>query len=58
MEVPSPAAPDEYNRHMNGVDLSDQLMEPYSIVRKTKHWWLKLAFQLIGCAIVNSYTMA
>ncbi|XP_063312604.1 piggyBac transposable element-derived protein 4-like [Pelobates fuscus] len=35
-----------YNKHMGGVDLSDQLLQSYLILRKTRAWYKSLAFTL------------
>ena len=48
----------KYNKYMGGVDMSDQLLVSYSIARRSKRWWLKLAFQMIEVALVNSYILA
>ena len=34
----------EYNDYMSGVDKSDQLLQYYSMNRKTVKWWKKLFF--------------
>ena len=43
-----------YNSNMGGVDLSDQLLKCYEIIRKSKKWW-KTFLYLIDVAIVNSF---
>lgn len=40
---------------MGGVDLSDQLLKCYEIMRKSKKWWRTLFFHFIDVAIVNSF---
>ena len=41
----------EYNMYMNGVDRSDQLLQCYEILRKTKMYWKTMFFHLcwFGC---------
>ena len=40
--VSCPYIVDQYNRHMGGVDFTDQLKVYYGYNRKSKHWWLRL----------------
>ena len=40
---------------MGGVDLSNQLLKCYEIIRKSKKWWKTLFLHFIDVAIVNSY---
>lgn len=47
----------DYNRHMGGVDRSDQLGKFYSFSRKTNKWWLKLFFHIINLAVTNAYIL-
>jgi hypothetical protein len=47
----------EYVSYMGGVDLSDQLVQYYSCLRKTVKWWRKLFFHLLELVGVNAYTM-
>ena len=50
-----PPAIKGYNGHMGGVDLSDQLLKCYEIIRKSKKWWKTLFLHFIDVAIVNSF---
>ena len=36
----------EYNSHMGGVDLSDQLVTYYNFVHRTVKWWRRVSFIL------------
>ena len=45
----------DYTKHMFGVDLSDQLLAYYSLLRKSVKWWRKLAIHLVNLAILNAY---
>ena len=45
---------DNYNHHMNGVDLADKHAVHYSFIRKTVKWWRKVMFCLVETAAVNA----
>lgn len=53
-----PRASVDYNYYMGGVDLADQLIEPYDITRKTQKWTKKLAFHFIQMASLNAFVVA
>ena len=36
-----PMAVNDYNRHMGGIDKSDQMLDYYSFTRKAVKWWKK-----------------
>lgn len=42
-----PACVIDYNKHMSGIDRSDQMMAYYSTPRKTVRWYRKIFFHLI-----------
>ncbi|XP_040197603.1 piggyBac transposable element-derived protein 4-like [Rana temporaria] len=46
-----------YNKYMGGVDLSDQILQPYLVMRKSKTWYKKVAIYLIQVAIHNSFVL-
>lgn len=46
-----------YNKYMGGVDLSDQILQPYLVLRKSKTWYKKVAIYLIQVAIHNSFVL-
>ena len=54
-QVNIPPAVKGYNANMGGVDLSDQLLKCYEIIRKSKKWWKTLFLHFIDVAIVNSF---
>jgi hypothetical protein len=54
-EVPIPVIVQNYNRYMNGVDKSDQLIKYYNVLRQTHKYWKTLFLHYIDIAIVNSY---
>jgi hypothetical protein len=43
----------DYNHHMNGVDIADQVRAAYSVARRTYRTWLPLWFYLFDTAIAN-----
>ena len=45
----------DYVNYMGGVDLSDQLVQYYSCLRKTVKWWRKLFFHLLQLSVLNAY---
>ena len=49
-----PPAIKGYNGNMGGVDLSDQLLKCYEVIRKSKKWWKTLFLHFIDVAIANS----
>jgi hypothetical protein len=52
-----PTAVVEYNQHKSGVDTVDQLHSYYSIGRRSKKWWPRLAWWLIDMCIINAYSL-
>ena len=45
----------DYNKGKQGIDLSDQLSTYYTCLRRSKRWYLKVAFEIIfGMSIVNA----
>lgn len=55
MAVQIPSIVYNYNRFMNGVDRSDQLINYYNLLRQTKKYWKTLFFHYVDIALVNSY---
>ena len=56
-EIRKPHAVEGYNRHMGGVDKSDQLLSYYGFGHRTVKWWRRAWFHLIDMAVVNSYIL-
>ena len=57
VEVPQPRAIANYNKFMNAVDRSDQILGTQNVLRKCVRWWKTLFFHLIDMAVVNSYIL-
>ena len=55
--VDQPRTIDRYNKYMNGVDRSDQLIGTNNVMRKCLRWWKTLFFHLIDIAIVNGFIL-
>ncbi|CAJ0947592.1 unnamed protein product [Ranitomeya imitator] len=43
---------------MGGVDLSDQLLQPYSALRKAKVWYKKLSVYIVQMAMLNAFLLS
>lgn len=55
--VPQPQAIATYNKYMNAVDRSDQILATNNVLRKCVRWWKTLFFHLIDIAVVNSFIL-
>ena len=56
-ELRKPAAIDEYNKYMGGVDKGDQLLSYYGLTHRMVKWWRRAFFHLFDMAIVNAYIL-
>ncbi|KRZ05853.1 PiggyBac transposable element-derived protein 3 [Trichinella zimbabwensis] len=57
IEVPAPAIIHEYNQHMGGVDLSNMLTRLYRIEHKSRKWYRRIFFWVIGAATTNAWLL-
>ncbi|TDH12535.1 hypothetical protein EPR50_G00047400 [Perca flavescens] len=55
--IPCPTPIGEYNRHMGGVDMSNQLIQYYSVHHKSMRWYRTLFFHFLDIAATNSYLL-
>ena len=57
ISVPIPDAIYDYNKHMGGVDLSDQLLQYFQMRRQTHKYWKTLFYHCIDIATTNAYIL-
>ena len=55
--IQQPKAIATYNKYMNAVDRSDQVLATNNVLRKCLRWWKTLFFHLIDIAVVNSFIL-
>ncbi|PIK49345.1 putative piggyBac transposable element-derived protein 4-like [Apostichopus japonicus] len=56
-DVQKPKMVFDYNTHMGGVDVFDQLLSYNPLQRRYKRWSTKIFFRLIDMTIVNSFAL-
>ena len=54
-ELDIPAATNDYNYHMGGVDIANPSRATYEIRQRTMRTWFPLFFSFLDAAIVNAY---
>lgn len=57
-EVEVPACLADYQKHMKGVDLLDQMVGYYQFQHRSKKWWRRLFFFFLAVSCYNSYVVA
>lgn len=57
LQVPKPLAFEVYNQHTGGVDIFDQMVASYRVLRKGRKWWETLSFDFVDIAVVNSFLL-
>ncbi|CAC5422076.1 Probable ubiquitin carboxyl-terminal hydrolase FAF-X [Mytilus coruscus] len=55
--IVKPTSVVDYCSFMGGVDLSDQINQYYSCLRKTSKWYKKLFFYLLNLFVINSFIL-
>ena len=55
--VYQPKVISNYNKYMNAVDRSDQILATNNVLRKCMRWWKTLFFHLIDISVVNSFIL-
>ena len=55
LNIPIPPVLKNYNAGMGGVDLSDQLLQCYQVLRRTRKWWKTLFFHFMDISATNAY---
>ena len=56
-DTPIPLSIYYYNNFMGGVDLSDQMLKYYEVLRQTKKYWKTLFYHFIDLASVNAFIL-
>ncbi|CAJ0949440.1 unnamed protein product [Ranitomeya imitator] len=51
-QVPKPDCILDYNKYTRGVDLSNQVLNPYSAMQKAKVWYKRLAVHIVHMALL------
>ena len=55
--VPCPPAQCAYQENMGGVDLADQILQSFSVIRKSRKAWKKLFYYGLEVCLLNSFTI-
>ena len=57
VNVRKPSVIERYNKYMNTVDKSDQLLGKYNLLIKCVRWWKIIFFHMIDIASVNAFIL-
>ncbi len=57
VNVRCPSIIKKYNKHMGGVDLADMLMALYRIDRRSKKYYMRIVYYLLGVCTVNTWIL-
>ena len=55
--VPCPPAQCAYKENMGGVDLAYQILQSFSVIRKSRKAWKKLFYYGLEVCLLNSFTI-
>ena len=55
--VPCPLAQCAYQENMGRVDLADQILQSFSVIRKARKAWKKLFYYGLEVCLLNSFTI-
>lgn len=55
--VNKPRCITQYNQNMGAVDKVDQMLQPYTFVRKTMKWYRKVMFHIFQVAALNAFIL-
>jgi hypothetical protein len=57
IQVPIPAMVTEYNAHMGGVDLLDNMVACYRVGHRIKKWWFPFYTWSLNVSAVNAWRL-
>ena len=57
IEIQRPQLVEQYNGHMGGVDLNDQIRETYGLGYHNKKWWVTMFNTLLNIAVTNAFIL-
>ena len=57
LQIKQPLCINDYNSGMSGVDLFDQCIAAYRLLRKTNKYWKTIAIDFLDVAVVNSFIL-
>jgi len=54
MEIKKPYSVVQYNKFIKGVDMVDQYLTYYSVLKRTVKWSKKVVLYLLNCVLFNA----